>query len=57
MFQLEDEEMLKSVASRLEAANVQHKVWTEDDMQVCIAIKPQERGPLKSVLGRLPLYK
>ncbi|CAD5225324.1 unnamed protein product [Bursaphelenchus xylophilus] len=55
--QVEDEDMLKAVAGKLDAANVQHKVWIEDDMPVCIAIKPQPRSPLKEVLGHLKLYK
>ncbi|KAI6174277.1 Aminoacyl-tRNA hydrolase [Aphelenchoides besseyi] len=54
---VESEERLKEMAQRLEAANVQHHVWIEDGIPTCIAIKPQCRSQLKSLLGRLPLYK
>ncbi|CAD5218113.1 unnamed protein product [Bursaphelenchus okinawaensis] len=54
---VEDEDMLKSLAAKLESEKVQHKVWIEDNMPVCIAIKPQPRSPLKPLLSRLQLYK
>ncbi|KAI6234712.1 Aminoacyl-tRNA hydrolase [Aphelenchoides fujianensis] len=54
---VESEDRLMEFAKRLEAASVQHSVWIEDNMPVCIAIKPQPRAPLKSLLGRLQLYK
>jgi hypothetical protein len=54
---VDDEETLKSLAGRLDEAKVEHRVWIEDNMPVCIAIKPQPRAPLKTILGRLQLYK
>ncbi|KAI6190976.1 Aminoacyl-tRNA hydrolase [Aphelenchoides bicaudatus] len=54
---VDDEGTLKDLAGRLDEANIQHKVWIEDNMPVCIAIKPQPRAPLKAILGRLQLYK
>ncbi|KAI6206098.1 hypothetical protein M3Y94_00867700 [Aphelenchoides besseyi] len=54
---VESEERLKEMEQRLVAANVQHYVWIEDGTSACIAIKPQCRSQLKSLLGRLPLYK
>ncbi|KAI1717759.1 peptidyl-tRNA hydrolase PTH2 domain-containing protein [Ditylenchus destructor] len=54
---VENEEQLLAEAKKLETNNIAHKVWIEDDMSVCIAIKPYSRDFIKPFLKHLPLYK
>ncbi|KAH7714663.1 hypothetical protein AAVH_17971 [Aphelenchoides avenae] len=54
---VETEAELRSVEEALKNAQIQHKTWIEDNMAVCIAVKPQLRSLVKPVLGKLPLYK
>lgn len=56
-FQVENEEQLLAEAKKLETNNIAHKVWIEDDMSVCIAVKPYSRDFIKPLLKHLPLYK
>uniref|UniRef100_A0A914D4R8 peptidyl-tRNA hydrolase n=1 Tax=Acrobeloides nanus TaxID=290746 RepID=A0A914D4R8_9BILA len=54
---VDDEDSLVKISERLKESNIDHKVWVEDNMPVCIAIKPQDRSKLKPIIGKLPLYK
>jgi len=54
---VDSELQLKDEAQKLAESNIDHKVWIEDDMAVCIAVKPQPRSILKPLLKHLPLYK
>jgi len=53
---IEGEESINNEAKRLSDANIDHRVWVEDGMPVCIAVKPQPRISLKKYLGHLSLY-
>uniref|UniRef100_A0A1I7Y590 peptidyl-tRNA hydrolase n=1 Tax=Steinernema glaseri TaxID=37863 RepID=A0A1I7Y590_9BILA len=52
-----NEEALKKVETKLQEASVDHKTWVEDDMKVCIAVKPSARETLKPLLRNLKLFK
>jgi len=52
-----NEASLKAEAEKLYDAEIQHTTWIEDNMPVCIAIKPQSKEKLKTFLRHLPLYK
>ncbi|KAL3116232.1 hypothetical protein niasHT_004403 [Heterodera trifolii] len=52
-----DEKTLLEHAKRLADEGIGHRVWHEDGMAVCIAVKPMPKQKLKPLLGNLPLYK
>ncbi|TKR64999.1 hypothetical protein L596_025463 [Steinernema carpocapsae] len=52
-----NEEALKKVETKLQEAKVDHKTWIEDNMKVCIAVKPASREALKPLLRNLKLFK
>uniref|UniRef100_A0A914N4G9 peptidyl-tRNA hydrolase n=1 Tax=Meloidogyne incognita TaxID=6306 RepID=A0A914N4G9_MELIC len=54
---VKDEPELLEQAKKLADAGIQHKIWNEDGMAVCIAIKPQQRQKMKQFIGNLALYK
>jgi hypothetical protein len=56
-FQVKDEPSLKSEAEKLVKAGIDHKMWIEDGMAVCLAVKPQQKERIRPLLSNLPLYK
>ncbi|KHN72421.1 Putative peptidyl-tRNA hydrolase PTRHD1 [Toxocara canis] len=54
--QVENENELKSIEKVLIDNNIDYRVWVEDDMPVCIAVKPQPRNVVHKHLRHLRLY-
>uniref|UniRef100_A0A915DJG7 peptidyl-tRNA hydrolase n=1 Tax=Ditylenchus dipsaci TaxID=166011 RepID=A0A915DJG7_9BILA len=54
---VENEAELLAEAKKLEEANVDHKVWIEDNMAVCICVKPYSRDFIRPLMKHLQLYK
>ncbi|KAF7639342.1 hypothetical protein Mgra_00001306 [Meloidogyne graminicola] len=52
-----NEPELLEQSKKLTSGGIQHKIWNEDGMAVCIAIKPQQKQKLKQFIGNLPLFK
>lgn len=55
--QVDNEKSLLEHSNVLTNAKIQHKVWIEDGMAVCLAVKPMPKQRLKPFIGGLPLYK
>ena len=55
-FQAKDESHLKKAIELLKEKNIQHRVWVEDGMEVCVAVKPMPRNEIKPVLKGFDLY-
>ncbi|PAV73665.1 hypothetical protein WR25_18836 [Diploscapter pachys] len=47
---VDSEEALLEVKAKLESKNLDHKVWIEDDMPVCIALKPYPKEIAKDAV-------
>uniref|UniRef100_A0A914IFY8 peptidyl-tRNA hydrolase n=1 Tax=Globodera rostochiensis TaxID=31243 RepID=A0A914IFY8_GLORO len=52
-----DEQSLLEHSKKLLDGGIAHRIWHEDGMAVCIAVKPMQKQRLKPLLGNLPLYK
>uniref|UniRef100_A0A1I7USQ1 peptidyl-tRNA hydrolase n=1 Tax=Caenorhabditis tropicalis TaxID=1561998 RepID=A0A1I7USQ1_9PELO len=50
------EEEIKKVAEKLTTRKVDHKVWIEDGLPVCIALKPYPKEEVKNALKGLKLF-
>ncbi|CAI5449475.1 unnamed protein product [Caenorhabditis angaria] len=44
----DSEEEIKKIAEKLESKKIDHKVWIEDGMPVCIALKPYPKDEVKN---------
>ncbi|CAJ0929221.1 unnamed protein product, partial [Mesorhabditis belari] len=47
---------LAQVIKKLEEKQLDHKVWIEDDMPVCVALKPYSKDEVKNVFRSLKLF-
>uniref|UniRef100_A0A914UQ39 peptidyl-tRNA hydrolase n=1 Tax=Plectus sambesii TaxID=2011161 RepID=A0A914UQ39_9BILA len=56
--QVDSKEALESLAEKLRAAGVAHKLWVEqpENIPVCIAVKPMEKSNVHPHLKHLKLF-
>ncbi|VDK42961.1 unnamed protein product [Anisakis simplex] len=54
--QVKDESELKSIATVLQENDIDHRIWIEDDMPVCIAVKPLPKNIVQKHLKHLQLF-
>uniref|UniRef100_A0A7E4URT1 peptidyl-tRNA hydrolase n=1 Tax=Panagrellus redivivus TaxID=6233 RepID=A0A7E4URT1_PANRE len=52
-----DDASLQQAIEILKQNNISHRVWREDDMDVCIAVKPTLRSAIKPILSGFKLYR
>uniref|UniRef100_A0AC34FH89 Aminoacyl-tRNA hydrolase n=1 Tax=Panagrolaimus sp. ES5 TaxID=591445 RepID=A0AC34FH89_9BILA len=48
---------LQKAMQILKENNIDHRIWREDDMDVCIAVKPMLRSHIKPILSGFKLFK
>ncbi|CAJ0565001.1 unnamed protein product, partial [Mesorhabditis spiculigera] len=53
---VDSEEELAKVVTKLEEKKLDHKVWIEDNMRVCVALKPYPKNDVKNVIRSLKLF-
>ncbi|MFH4982327.1 hypothetical protein AB6A40_009036 [Gnathostoma spinigerum] len=53
---VDNEDELQQLHKKLDDAKIDHRVWIEDDMAVCIAVKPQPRSTVSKHLKSYSLF-